>query len=90
MTEEQIPRRAREEAREDLVEAVRRFAEAIGQQRTWMDAKAAADFLGMRWDEFRRDSDEVPKHRLPDGRESGVRPRYRYYAPELTEWLLAA
>jgi hypothetical protein len=25
---------------------------------------------------------------LPEGRGNGLRPRYRYYAPELTEWML--
>jgi hypothetical protein len=36
----------------------------------------------------RRLSSQLPRHPLPEGRGNGLRPRYRYYAPELTEWML--
>ena len=48
-----------------------------------MSPKEAARFLDMREDEFRRIASQ-----LPEGRGEGLRPRYRYYAPELTEWML--
>jgi hypothetical protein len=53
-----------------------------------MDAQKAAEFPGMREDEFKRISSQQPRHPLPEGRGNGLRPRYRYYAPELTEWML--
>ena len=54
-----------------------------------MDAQKAAEFLDMNYSEFRRVSSQIPRHQLPEGRGQGLRPRYRYYAPELTEWMLS-
>jgi hypothetical protein len=72
-----------------LVTAIERLADTMAEGKAWMSAKEAAKFLDMRDDEFRRIASQLPRHQLPDGRGEGLRPRYRYYAPELTEWMLA-
>ncbi len=71
-----------------LVATLEKLAEAMAEGRAWMSPKEAARFLDMREDEFRRISSQLPRHQLPQGRGEGLRPRYRYYAPELTEWML--
>jgi hypothetical protein len=71
-----------------LVETLDKLAEAMAEGRAWMDAHKAAEFLGLTYDEFTRISSQLPRHPLPDGRGLGLRPRYRYYAPELTDWML--
>ena len=71
-----------------LTAAIERLADTMAEGRSWMDARQAAEFLGLSYDEFTRISSQLPRHLLPEGRGSGLRPRYRYYAPELTEWML--
>jgi hypothetical protein len=71
-----------------LTAAIERLADAMAERRAWMDASQAAGFLGLSYDEFTRISSRLPRHQLPEGRGQGLRPRYRYYAPELTEWML--
>ena len=68
----------------DLVAAVGRLADAIAENRPWMKAADAADFLGMNRAVFNTlaAAGEIPRHKPGEG--AG----YRYYAPELTEWLL--
>lgn len=65
-----------------LVAALERLAGQMAEQRAWMDSKEAAEFIGMPLDEFKRIAPTLPRHKITDR-------RYRYYAPELTEWLLA-
>jgi hypothetical protein len=74
-----------------LVATLDRLAEAMAEQRSWMSPKEAARFLDMNDDEFRRIAPQLPRHPLPrrDGLPAGARNRYRYYAPELTDWLLS-
>jgi hypothetical protein len=85
MNEEEILRRAREEDRSELAVAMLRLAEALAKQREWMTADEAAEFLRFTPGRFRTLAacGEIPRHRISPG-------RFRYYAPELTEWLLAA
>ena len=85
MNEEEILRRAREEFRSELAVAVLRLAEALAQQREWMTAAEAAEFLRFTPNRFRALAAEggIPRHRVSPG-------RFRYYAPELTEWLLSS
>jgi hypothetical protein len=71
-----------------LTAAIERLADTRAEGCSWMDARQAAEFLGLSYDEFTRISSQLPRHPLPEGRGSGLRPRYRYYAPELTEWML--
>lgn len=73
---------------EDILEAAQTLAEAIAGEKLWLSPKEAARFLSMRDDEFRRIAPQLPRHPLPS-RGSGEKPRYRYYAPELTDWLLS-
>jgi hypothetical protein len=74
-----------------LVATLDKLAETMAEQRAWMGAKQAARFLDMSEDEFRRIAPQLPRHPLPrrDGLSYGFRMRYRYYAPELTDWLLS-
>jgi hypothetical protein len=59
----------------------------MAEGRAWMNSKRAAAFLDMREDEFKRIAPRLPRHPIP--REDGTRTRrFRYYAPELTEYLL--
>ena len=80
----EILRRAREEYRSELAVAVLRLADALEQQRPWMNAKEAARFLGYGHGQFGHLASQghIPRHK-PRG--AG----YRYYAPELTEWMLS-
>lgn len=71
-----------------LTAAIERLADAMAAGRAWMDARQAAEFLGLSYEEFSRIGSHVPRHQLPSVRGEGIRPRYRYYAPELTDWLL--
>ncbi len=75
-----------EELREatDLVAAVGRLADAIEGNRPWMRAAEAAEFLGLNRAVFAAlaAAGEIPRHKPGQG--AG----YRYYGPELTEWLL--
>lgn len=71
-----------------LLDTLDRLANAMAENRAWMDGKEAARFLGLREDEFSRISAQLPRHPLPESRGNGLRPRYRYYAPELTKWML--
>jgi hypothetical protein len=71
-----------------LTAAIERLADTMAESRAWMDAQKAAEFLGLSYDEFTRISSQLPRHPLPEGRGNRLRPRYRYYAPELTEWIL--
>lgn len=71
-----------------LVAVLERLAEKMAEGRAWMSPEQTAEFLGLRWDEFRRIAAQIPRHPLPEGRGNGLRPRYRYYAPEVTEWML--
>lgn len=59
-------------------------ARLVGGPGPWMDSKEAAEFLRMNHSVFKEMAakDEIPRHEVRPG-------RYRYYAPELTEWLLA-
>ena len=65
-----------------LVATLDRLASQMAEQRAWMDSKEAAEFLGLPLDEFRRLAPTLPRHKISER-------RYRYYAPELTEWLLS-
>ncbi len=60
-----------------------RLAGAVAASRQWMTAKEAAEFL--RYPQATFDAlaaaEEIPRHKRGAG--------YRYFAPELTEWLLA-
>jgi hypothetical protein len=49
-----------------------------------MKAEEAADFLRMNHSSFKEmaGGDEIPGHEITPN-------RYRYYAPELTDWLLS-
>ena len=48
----------------------------------WLNADEAAEFVGMERTEFKRLAacGEIPRHALTER-------RFRYYAPELTDWL---
>ena len=71
-----------------LVQAIERLADQMARGRGWMDAKETARFIGISYEDFTRIAHEVPRHALPTARGAGVKPRYRYYAPEVTDWML--
>ncbi len=72
-----------------LVAVLDRLADQLAEQRAWMNAQETAAFLGISYEDFTRIAHEVPRSPLPSARGQGVRPRYRYYAPRVTEWLLS-
>jgi hypothetical protein len=72
-----------------LTAALERLADTMAEGRAWMGPRKAAEFMDLRYDEFRKIAPQLPRHEIPqDPRAAGLRPRYRYYAPELTEWML--
>lgn len=74
---------------EGLVKTLDRLAGAMAEGRAWMDTERAAAFLDLTPDQFRKIAPRLPRHEIPqDSRASGVRRRYRYYAPEITEAIM--
>lgn len=72
-----------------LVATLDRLAEQMAEGRAWMDAKECAAFLSMSHDEFRKIAPRLPRYEIPqDPRAAGLRPRWRYYAPEITEAII--
>jgi hypothetical protein len=65
-----------------------RLAETMAEGRAWMDSEECAAFLSMNRDEFGKVAKTIPHHPLPPKRPGTTSRRYRYYAPEVTEWLL--
>lgn len=64
-----------------LVERVSVLAEALGLSDRWLTARQGAVYLGLTYDQFRAYAPSMPRHNV--GERS-----YRYYQPELREWLL--
>ena len=66
-----------------LVAVLERLADQMAEGRGWMDSKKAAEFIDWNHSEFKEwaAAGKIPRHEL------GPR-TFRYYAPELTEWLL--
>lgn len=72
-----------------LVAAVERLADSMAAGRTWMNSEECAAFLSMNRDEFGKVAKTIPRHPLPPKQPGTVSRRYRYYAPEVTEWLIS-
>ena len=64
-----------------LVEKAPALVDALGLSDRWLDAREAAEYLGLTYDQFRAYAPSMPRHNI--GERS-----YRYYQPELREWLL--
>ena len=71
-----------------LLSTLDRLAETMAESRSWMDSEQCARFLSMNRDEFGKVAKTIPRHPLPPKRPGTFSRRYRYYAPEVTEWLL--
>jgi hypothetical protein len=80
---EQRERRRRHE--DKVVDALREF---MAEGHLFVGQKKLALLLDMREDEFRRIAAEFPRYPLPQARGQGLRPRYRYYLPEIIECML--
>lgn len=71
-----------------LVATLDKLAEQMAENRAWMDAKECAAFLGVSYEDFTRFAHQIPRHPLPSARGEGRKPRYRYHAAEVTDWML--
>ena len=72
-----------------LTAAIEKLADAMAEGRAWMGPRKAAEFLDMDYPEFKKIAPRLPRHPIPREEGPGPARRYRYYAPELTDWLLS-